>query len=127
MAATYEIVRLYGGWFISPAQISSYADWKFADTLSYIKYAFVAVSLNENDGLVITCAMSERTPAYAIGDQTTSNCKISPLTTMPYDGSNYNSYYGYDSYTISECAGALVGYILIARFLSYIALRFIKV
>ena len=127
LAAAYEIVRLYGGWFISPAQISSYPDWKFADALSYIKYAFVGVSLNEHGGLLVACSAAERTPPFAPGEQTTSNCKIPPLTTMPYDGNNYNSYYGYDKYTISGCAGALLLYIFVCRLISYLALRFIKV
>lgn len=55
LAAVYEISRLYGGWFISPKLLFQYPNWKFADSLSYIKYAFVGVSLNENDGLLITC------------------------------------------------------------------------
>jgi len=41
LAMAYEWVRLYGGWFISPAQIELYPDWKFADVLSYIKLVVI--------------------------------------------------------------------------------------
>ena len=37
LACVYEISRLYGGWFVSPALLADYPRWKFADALSYIK------------------------------------------------------------------------------------------
>ncbi len=125
MAAIYEIVRLYGGWFISPAQMVNYSPWRFADALSFIKYAYVGVALNEDD-FVITCDPSERTPPFAAGVQTAANCKVPPLIDMPYDGAAFNAYYGYDQYSISYCAGILVVYIVGARLAAYLALRFIK-
>jgi ATP-binding cassette subfamily G (WHITE) protein 2 len=93
LAAVYEISRLYGGWFISPKLLFQYPNWKFADSLSYIKYAFVGVSLNENDGLLITCTQSEL--------DSTNKCIIPPINTPPYTGEAFNSFYGYDNYTKS--------------------------
>jgi ATP-binding cassette, subfamily G (WHITE), member 2 len=120
-AFTYEICRLYGGWFISPALIKDYSDWTFADVLSYIKYAFVAVSLNENRDLLITCLPRELSPPQ------TGSCKIPPLTAAPFDGANYNAYYGYNRYTISACAGYLIAYIICCKVLAYIGLKYIKI
>ena len=118
LAAVYEISRLYGGWFISPKLLFQYPNWKFADSLSYIKYTFVGVSLNENDGLLITCAQSEL--------DSNNKCIIPPINTPPYTGAVFNSYYGYDNYTISFCAGILIAYIIISRLIGYVALRYIK-
>jgi ATP-binding cassette subfamily G (WHITE) protein 2 len=118
LAAVYEISRLYGGWFISPKLLFQFPNWKFADSLSYIKYAFVGVSLNENDGLLITCGQSEL--------DSTNKCIIPPINTPPYTGEAFNSYYGYDNYTISYCAGILIAYIIISRLIGYIALKYIK-
>jgi hypothetical protein len=42
----FEMSRLYGGFFSSPAQLRQNMAWKFADVLSYVKYAFVGVALN---------------------------------------------------------------------------------
>lgn len=118
LAAVYEISRLYGGWFISPKLLFQYPNWKFADSLSYIKYAFVGVSLNENYELLITCTQSEL--------DSTGKCTIPPLNIPPYTGVAFNSYYGYDNYTIGYCAGILFVYIIISRLIGYIALKYIK-
>lgn len=127
LACAYEWVRLFGGWFISPALMATYPEWKFADALSYIKYAFIAVSLNEDDGLVLHCLQKERTPPTSIGAETFANCKIPPLVSYPYTGASYNSLYGYDHYTIEFCAGMLITYIIVCRLLAYLGLRFIKI
>jgi ATP-binding cassette subfamily G (WHITE) protein 2 len=118
LAMAYEIVRLYGGWFISPKLMATYPDWEFADAMSYIKYAFVGVSLNENDGLTLTCLPSE----YKDG-----KCSMPPLTASPFDGHAYNAYYGYNRYTIDFCFGLLIAYVIICRVIAYLALRYIKV
>ena len=118
VAMAYEIVRLYGGWFISPKLMSTYPDWEFADAMSYIKYAFVGVSLNENDGLTLTCLPSE----YKDGI-----CSMPPLTASPFDGHAYNKYYGYNRYTIDFCFGLLIAYVIICRVIAYFALRYIKI
>lgn len=130
-AMAYEIVRLYGGWFISPLLMSTYPDWKFADAVSYIKYAFVGVSLNEYDGLVLSCLPRElKTSSTGV-----TTCTMSPLapvtitSTTPnaISGSGYEKFFGYDQYSINYCFGILIAFIIIARIIAYIALRTIKV
>ena len=117
-ACAYEIIRLYGGWFISPKLMATYPDWEFADVLSYIKYAFVGISLNENDGLTLTCLNSELV---------NGKCTMPPLAAAPFNGQAYNMFYGYSRYTIEFCFGILVAYIIICRIIAYLALRYIKV
>eukprot|EP01035_Chromulina_nebulosa_P019214 gene19214-25065_t len=117
LALSYEWVRLFGGWFISPGQIALYPKWRFADVLSYIKYAFVGVSLNENHGLQLTCLPKELVKG---------KCTMPPFS-APFSGHVIDAYYGYDRYTIGQCAGFLVAYILCCRFAAYLGLRFIKV
>lgn len=119
LACAYEICRLYGGWFISPALLGDYPEWRFADTLSYIKYSFVGVALNEFDGLNLTCLESELAPD--------GSCKMPPIAAAPFNGDAYNAYYGYDRFTIGFCAGTLVLYIVCCRIISYLGLRYIKV
>lgn len=55
LSLLFEISRLYGGFFTSPAQLESFPQWEFCDALSYIKYVFVGVSLNQLEGLDFTC------------------------------------------------------------------------
>lgn len=126
LAAAYEISRLYGAWFISPKLMSDYSDWRFADTLSYIKYSFVGVSLNEDLHLRLHCDPSELTKSTSSSGVVTYNCVIAPLNKAPYTGDAYNAYYGYDQYTIGGCIGALILYIFSCRLLAYLALRYIK-
>jgi hypothetical protein len=89
------------------------------DDIDYIKYAYVGISLNEHENMLLTCTKKELSPNGA--------CVIAPLNVPPYTGERLNAYYGFDQYTISECAGYLVLYIVLARLISYLALRFIKV
>ena len=105
----FEITRLFGGWFVSPIALTNqYNSWKFADALSYLKYGFVGVSLNEYQGLVL-CS----NPAKP------STCSLS------YSQAQIKRY-GYDQYTVEDCAGYLCVLIIGFRFVSYIGLRFIK-
>ena len=127
LACSYEWVRLFGGWFISPALMAEYPSWSFADALSYLKYTFIGISLNEHNGLVLHCLPQERSPPFAPGPETAINCKIPPLTSYPYDGDAYNRLYGYDRFTIEFCAGMLILYIFVCRLIAYLGLRFIKV
>lgn len=126
LAAAYEISRLYGAWFISPALMSSYSDWRFADTLSYIKYSYVGVSLNENLHLLLTCAPDELTKTTSADGSVAYSCIIPPLNKPPYSGDAYNSYFGFDQFSIGSCIGALILYIFSCRLLAYLALRTIK-
>ena len=103
----FEVCRLYGGFFTSPLQLKSHQGWAFADALSYIKYAFVGVALNELTDKQFDCI---------------------PGQACPYpDGESIIVAKGYDQYTIGFCAGILVLYIVVARFIGYVALRFVKV
>ena len=98
---------MYGGFFTSPLQLQSHQGWAFADALSYIKYAFMGVALNELTGLKFDCPSK-------------GTCSIPT-------GETIIKQKGYDQYTVELCAGILVLYIFCARFIGYISLRFIKV
>mmetsp|Transcript_2884 Transcript_2884/g.4014 ORF Transcript_2884/g.4014 Transcript_2884/m.4014 type:complete len:132 (+) Transcript_2884:1244-1639(+) len=41
IGVSFEITRLFGGWFVSPLALANYYSWKFADALSYLKYGYV--------------------------------------------------------------------------------------
>jgi hypothetical protein len=88
------------------------------------RYAFVGVSLNENEGLVLTCLTKELIAG---------KCTMPPLSgsnpsfKSPFTGDMYNQYYGFDNFTIQGCYAALVIYIVACRIAAYLALRFIKV
>ncbi len=51
-------------------------DWRFADALSYIKYAVVGVYLNESTNLLFACLPSELTTSVVVS---VSKCVIAPL------------------------------------------------
>jgi ATP-binding cassette subfamily G (WHITE) protein 2 len=90
-----------------------------------VKYAFVGVSLNENDGLVLHC-----TPAQMTGPLK-NLCAMPPLAAPqflpPYTGDDFNEYYGYNEYSITLCFWALVVYIVVSRVVAYLGLRYIKI
>lgn len=109
MSVGFEISRLYGGFFISPTQLNDYPDWHFADALSYIKYCFVGVALNELTDLDLTCTAKE----------ISSNTCI--LT-----GEAIIKQKGYDNYSIGFNVGILIVYIFGCRLFAYLALRFLK-
>jgi ATP-binding cassette, subfamily G (WHITE), member 2 len=102
----FEISRLFGGFFATPIQIETIPEWKFADALSYIKYTYYGVALNELDGLDLQC-LPGQTCKYTTGEE-------------------IEAFYGYDQYTISYCLWILVVYVIACRVLAYIGLRFVK-
>ena len=108
LSCLFEMCRLYGGFFASPAQIEVQAmhPWRFADSLSYIKYAYVGVALNEFHGLELSCPAGT-TCQYTNGEQISQDK-------------------GYEEYTIGFCAGILVVFIVGSRLLAYVALRYIR-
>lgn len=109
ISCLFEMCRLYGGFYTSPAQFTDLPGmdpWRFADGLSYIKYAFIGVALNEMHDLTLTC-----TPG---------------VSACVSQGSTLIDQKGYDEYTISFCAGMLIMYIVGYRILAYLGLRFIK-
>eukprot|EP01037_Dinobryon_pediforme_P018936 gene18936-19274_t len=97
---SFEITRLFGGWFVSPLQLNNQYTWKFADALSYLKYAFVGVSLNEYEGLVL--------------------CNPNGVCNLSYANAQILKY-GYQQYTVEDCAGYLCVLIIGFRFMSYLA------
>lgn len=107
LSLLFEICRLYGGFFASPAQMKEIPGWRFADILSYIKYAFVGIAINELDGLELDCDPGEKC-TYTTGNQI---MKVN----------------GYDEYSIGFCIGILLVLIFGFRLLAYLGLRFIKV
>lgn len=111
LSVYFEICRLYGGFFTSPAQLLLAHEWKFLDVISYIKYAFIGVARNELDGLVLTCTAEETA---------LNQCKI-------FSGETIMAEKGYDQYSMGYCAGSLVAYVIGVRFIGYLAIRFIKV
>ena len=109
LSVLLEISRLYGGFFTSPSQLDDYPQWRFADALSYLKYTFVGVALNELQGLELTCTQ----------DEISSNTCIT-------SGDDIIKEKGYDQYTIGLCAGIMVVFIVGLRLISFVALRVIN-
>lgn len=109
LASLLEISRLYGGFFVSPHLLESANNWKFADALSYLKYAFVGVALNELHGLELTCTSAERQSGSCI---LTGEQLIDDL--------------GYGQYTIGFLAGILAVFIVGCRVVAFLGLKYIK-
>ena len=101
-----EISRLFGGFFLSPANLPHY--FRFLDALSYVKYTYVGIALNELQNLKLYCTPAVL-PAKCI---TTGEAKIREL--------------GLDEFTVGECAGILVAYIIFCRTVAFLGVRFIK-
>jgi ABC-type multidrug transport system ATPase subunit len=101
-----EVCRLFGGFYTSPRQLHDYMEWKFADCISYMKYAFVGTMLSENGGLKFDCDPGEV-------------CAIQT-------GEQLNAFYGYDQYNSPYCVGILFLYFFVCRAAAYLALKFIR-
>ena len=99
-----EIFRLFGGFFLSPAKLPKYFSW--IDALSYVKYVYVGISLNELQGLNLTCNLADPTKC------STGQSKITEL--------------GLDYISISGCAGTLIAMIIFFRALAYLGVRHVK-
>lgn len=69
----FEVSRLFGGYYTSPKQLHQYPGWKWADALSYIKYAYIGainVLLKDVPGsasIIATFAYDEYTPSACVG------------------------------------------------------------
>eukprot|EP01012_Entosiphon_sulcatum_P063488 TRINITY_DN90_c0_g2_i1.p1 TRINITY_DN90_c0_g2~~TRINITY_DN90_c0_g2_i1.p1 ORF type:complete len:610 (-),score=93.72 TRINITY_DN90_c0_g2_i1:132-1961(-) len=103
-----EVCRLFGGYFLSPANLPHYYAW--LDALSYVKYTYVGISLNELTGLKIYCKANELV---------NEKC---PITT----GEQTIKSLGLNKFTIGGCIGYLIIIIVVCRVIAYLALRFIK-
>lgn len=109
-AFTFEISRMYGGWFLNPLQIRQFKKWQFFSATNYVKYAFFGIALNEFTDLPLECRPSEL-----------KNGKC-PYT----DGSQVLHVYGYDLFDMPFCCGMLILIILTYKIATYVALKYIK-
>ena len=98
-----EVSRLFGGFFLSPSNTPKYFVW--LDALSYVKYTYVGVALNELTGLQLSCPAGQ------------TDC---------ISGQSVIDKLGLDSLTMSGCAGALILMIVAFRLIAYLGIRFIK-
>lgn len=103
-----ELARLFGAFFMSPANLPVYFSW--IDALSYIKYTYIGVSLNELTGLKLQCKTTEL--KNGVCGITTGEQTIKSL--------------GLDYITIGGCIGALIGFITITRLVAFAGVRFLK-
>ena len=103
-----EINRLFGGFFLSPKSLPTYFVW--LDALSYVKYTYTAISLNELRGLRIVCAANE----YVDG--------VCPITSEQQTITSL----GLDYLSIGSCVTILIFYILITRAIAYLGIRYLK-
>ncbi|KXZ51256.1 hypothetical protein GPECTOR_13g743 [Gonium pectorale] len=104
-----EICRLFGGFFLSPANLPKYFSW--LDALSYVKYTYVGISLNELHGLELHCTPSQLNSA--------GKC---PITS----GEQTIKSLGLDYISIGDCVGILIAYIVICRLIAYLGVRYLK-
>jgi len=110
MSLCLEITRLFGGYYISPALMEQYKNWQFAEALSFLKYVFVGISINEFSGLEFTCTQKQLKNGIC-----------------PYvNGEEVMKVFGYDLTSIDFNIGILIVYIVGCRIVAYLALRFIK-
>ena len=108
MPSIFEISRLFGGFYLPPSKLPSYFSW--LDALSYVKYSYVGISLNELEGLYFVCSASQQ-PGSA---------------SVPCVGQQEVDGLGLGFLTIGGCIGVLLLYIVVLRFFAYCAVRFIK-
>ncbi|CAF1013506.1 unnamed protein product, partial [Adineta ricciae] len=110
-----EVTRLFSGFFLAPSRLPKYFTW--LDALSYVKYSFVGVSLNEFQGLRLSCANTRSIPVnatYSITNQCIER------------GEYFITERGYDYLNIWECVGILFAIIIFCRFCAFIGVRFLK-
>ena len=91
-----------------PSLLPQYFVW--LDALSYTKYAFTGVVNNEFAGLSLYCTEKQLNAgicAYLKGEQ-------------------YLVKNGFDYLNKGECALVLVAFIIIARFIAYLGIRYLK-
>lgn len=118
LCAAMEITRLYSAFFVSPVLLLKYPKWSFFDQISYMKYGYIGLCLNEYTDLVLTC-----TPAQLVFNKPNQSVGVCQYTS----GQQLNALYGYTFYNVDYCAGMMIVYIIVCRIASYLALRFIKV
>ncbi|CAF4219034.1 unnamed protein product, partial [Rotaria sp. Silwood2] len=102
-----EVTRLFGGFFLAPARLPKYFSW--LDALSYIKYVYVALSLNELEDLKLTCTANELAAGKCI---TEGEVTIRDL--------------GLDYISIGGCIGVLFAFIIGWRVIAFFGIRYLK-
>jgi ATP-binding cassette subfamily G (WHITE) protein 2 len=105
-----EVSRLFGGFFLSPSNLPVYFSW--LDALSYVKYTYIGIAINELQGLHLYC--SDKALAASGG-----KCAITR-------GEQTMATLGLDQYTIGGCAGILILYIVFCRTVAFLGVRYIK-
>lgn len=103
-----EVCRLFGAFFLAPINLPRGFVW--LDALSYVKWAYVGISLNELSGLELYCK----------DDQLKNGA--CPITS----GEQTIASLGLNKFTIGECIGVLFALIVGFRVIAFLALRFIK-
>eukprot|EP00742_Colponemidia_sp_Colp-10_P009736 GILJ01010646.1.p1 GENE.GILJ01010646.1~~GILJ01010646.1.p1 ORF type:complete len:601 (+),score=87.48 GILJ01010646.1:39-1805(+) len=103
-----EISRLFGGYFLAPANLPVYFSW--LDALSYVKYTYCGISLNELSDLSLSCT----------ADQLRNG--VCPVTS----GMQQLQTLGIDYISMGGCIGALLGFITVSRLVAFVAIRFLK-
>lgn len=96
-----EVARLFGGFFMPPIKLPIYFVW--LDAISYVKYVYMAITMNEFQDASLSC------PAINV--------------TSCINGNNVLQELGIDYMPIYACALVLIGLILVLRMCTYIALR----
>lgn len=95
-----EIARLFGGFFMPPIKLPIYFVW--LDAISYVKYVYMAITMNEFQGAPLTCSTNS------------SSC---------INGDVVLQQLGIDYIPIYACALVLIGLIVVLRGFTYLALR----
>ncbi|KAL4427313.1 hypothetical protein ABPG77_003222 [Micractinium sp. CCAP 211/92] len=106
-----EITRLFGGFFLAPALQQP---WTLVlDYISYVRYSYMGVALNELNGLVLTCTPDQLAK---------TKDGVCPITS----GQQTVDMLGLGELTIGENFAVLAAYILVCRIVAYLGIRFIK-
>ncbi len=105
-----EVSRLFGGFFLSPANLPHYFSW--LDALSYVKYTYVGIAINELQDLHLYCT----------AETLAKNNNVCNVTR----GEQTMAQLGLDQYTMGFCAGILVLYIVFCRVVAFLGVRYIK-
>jgi len=109
-----EICRLFGGFYLSPATLPGYFVW--LDAMSYLKYTYTGISLNELTGLEYNCTAKQLINAT---NSTPAHCPVSTGNQTIY-------VWGFQYLSSGGCAGVLLAYIVGFYLISFMSARTIK-
>ena len=129
LACYLEISRLYSAFFVAPITIDKFPHWKWADAISYMKYTFVGLCINQYQGETFECGIdpvtqkSEAKMAMINGTMTPTCLFADKKYTT---GEQVMAVNGYDMYELGDMVYSLFIFIFLARFIGWMALRFIK-